>query len=1114
MVPNGNLPRAFPRRRQRTGATPRYSSAAAAAAAAVQGEGYKPREERGWEEFHPHLDIERALPSFSAKEIDGALDSTSSPAVSAAGPSTPIDRDLSKATNGIDATPTPTSDQRRASQIPAVKGESTPKPPDKAEGQEWGPNGTVEDNEIIYIQPKKRRVGRPPRRPVLNLDNTTSLATPKAIPPPGTNPRERLTLPKPSFRPTDSFSVYEQKAAGQQRYVDRPMANAGYQESDVFIRPPSRLIRVAEGTIQEDVDLGPGFRGGAEGSNAISAGGAGRVEYDMDEQDDKWLAVHNAHRRSLEAEPITREIFEITMTKIEKEWHALEKRIPKPNPKPPQTHRPRSSSAAAVNGEAAGAAGEEQDSKCAICDDGDCENTNAIVFCDGCDLAVHQECYGVPFIPEGQWLCRKCQLLGRSTTTCIFCPNTDGAFKQTNASRWSHLLCAMWIPEVSLGNAIFMEPVLDVEKVPRQRWKLVCYICRQKMGACIQCGNKNCFIAFHVTCARRARLFLKMKSPSEGPGNMDSNLLKAYCDRHVPLDWRRENDVDAAFADAQDFYRYSMRGTVWADNKPFSLAVTNPAPESHRDSVVPRINLTLGGNKRRRSQPVKSLWKLPSGAPVIPQVVFSSVETSLQKFTIRKRKDFAAEACKYWTMKREARRGAALLKRLQLQMETFSSMEITRRNFAGMGVAGRLRLQRRIEFADKLLHDVEKLRLLCDEVKKREREKLKDAEMQKDFVDTVYFPIAPLLWPIFEKAVKLDGKSVFSKGFDKLRSKLEERAYTSIASFSLDLGTVFTSVAGLNVENGTDGVDGAAGITSTGLTAEQKDHRRLAKRIIKAMQAPLEEAARMEAELGGKPFEKELKELELLLNSTFMSRRNSAITSAADDSSDGEGTDVEMTQARSPESHSTTLVNGDGHSVGLGSSGLATDIDGQASSHADLKVENRGSSRGGTSADGQKSEAAPQSDDGMAKAIDAQIKADCRSPGSTDLQMNGFASYNGAKAQSPYVKSIQPPTDNEKDLSAPLAHGGIPWYFEPFDPEGTTIYDERWTGREVVREMSEELSEIDDEELQGLVDVEMADEDGRHGSNGVATSPHTAAAARKRRGKRGRNGRKSRVSRR
>jgi NuA3 HAT complex component NTO1 len=39
--------------------------------------------------------------------------------------------------------------------------------------------------------------------------------------------------------------------------------------------------------------------------------------------------------------------------------------------------------------------------------------------------------------------------------------------------KWAHLLCAMWIPEVSLGNATFQEPVQDVEKVPKTRWKLV-----------------------------------------------------------------------------------------------------------------------------------------------------------------------------------------------------------------------------------------------------------------------------------------------------------------------------------------------------------------------------------------------------------------------------------------------------------------------------------------------------------------------------------------------------------------------------------------------------------------------------------------------------------------
>lgn len=62
-------------------------------------------------------------------------------------------------------------------------------------------------------------------------------------------------------------------------------------------------------------------------------------------------------------------------------------------------------------------------------------------------------------------------------------------------------------------------------------------------------------------------------------------------------------------------------------------------------------------------------------------------------------------------------------------------------------------------------------------------------------------------------------------------------------------------------------------------------------------------------------------------------------------------------------------------------------------------------------------------------------------------------------------------------LLEPLAKGGIAWYLERFDPHGTTVYEETWSGRDVLRGMSEELSELDDETMKGLADEEMQDAD-------------------------------------
>lgn len=100
------------------------------------------------------------------------------------------------------------------------------------------------------------------------------------------------------------------------------MANIGYQESEIFARAENNLIRLPEGSIEEDLDLT--LQTEAEGSNTAVA--VGRVEYDMDEQDDMWLEAVNVQRKAEDVEAIKPAIFEVTITQIEKEWHALEKR--------------------------------------------------------------------------------------------------------------------------------------------------------------------------------------------------------------------------------------------------------------------------------------------------------------------------------------------------------------------------------------------------------------------------------------------------------------------------------------------------------------------------------------------------------------------------------------------------------------------------------------------------------------------------------------------------------------------------------------------------------------------------------------------------------------------
>lgn len=286
------------------------------------------------------------------------------------------------------------------------------------------------------------------------------------------------------------------------------------------------------------------------------------------------------------------------------------------------------------------------------------------------------------------------------------------------------------------------------------------------------------------------------------------------------------------------------------------------------------------------------------------------------------------------------------------------------------------------------------------------------------------------------------------------------------------MAAVFTSVIDFTtITNVIDAEQQLSDVAHETLTAEQKEKKKLAKRIIRGLQPYFDEALRKESDLAGRPFEREIPNLEALLDRKL---RKSETHSA-------NGEDVQQTV----EDESSTVARGE-----MQEQHGATDAAVQAAKHehhlAPTPEENVDDRHG------LRDEAADEA------AIAAQLGQD---------GAIGVASLDRMDID-PEVASGQaaPPTPpgSDQDLLGPIIHhGGVPWYLKEFDPEGTTVHEERWTGREVLRDMSEELSELDEDELNDLADPEALTTADGAGEN--AAAPATLQKATVRRQKRRRN---------
>ena len=206
---------------------------------------------------------------------------------------------------------------------------------------------------------------------------------------------------------------------------------------------------------------------------------------------------------------------------------------------------------------------DEDDSVCCICFDAESTEVNPIVFCEGCNIAVHKFCYGLPQVPEDDWYCKKCESpMNNADIVCQFCGIRDGALKRTSDGEWAHSFCAMWHSDISLRDATTTAIIKVPKRNHAQRQSVAggdsraanrCTVCGEVRGPVKKCAEAGCTRQYHVMCAWYDGLLCHVYDSAKQQYELE---IDVYCDEHVPetvkrdaaaqKKWRNKDRADSA----------------------------------------------------------------------------------------------------------------------------------------------------------------------------------------------------------------------------------------------------------------------------------------------------------------------------------------------------------------------------------------------------------------------------------------------------------------------------------------------------------------------------------------------------------------------------------------
>ena len=89
----------------------------------------------------------------------------------------------------------------------------------------------------------------------------------------------------------------------------------------------------------------------------------------------------------------------------------------------------------------------------------------------------------------------------------------------------------------------------------QSRWNLLCVLCKDRVGSCIQCSVKTCKVAYHVTCAFKRGLEMRAIIEDENADDGVKLRERKDIDDNLPypeLFDRSERTFAATFAKFRD----------------------------------------------------------------------------------------------------------------------------------------------------------------------------------------------------------------------------------------------------------------------------------------------------------------------------------------------------------------------------------------------------------------------------------------------------------------------------------------------------------------------------------------------------------------------------------